>query len=246
MISRNASIPPTLSSNRASCAYARAGTGRCAGELQLLFCLTRHLEKAVDEQWLARVPVAPRDAGAVQTPTGDIPADPNPKHIFDGATVFRNFHLYRWLIAGFVYFNEMGTIKSVPVVNSREWYFFPTGRTLVRFRNYRAGSSYPQTVVDIADSWGAYRVEPKPDRQDILCVYANNALLIELDRGECSDMTLENGRRNLFWNKDYMILSEWAAERKPIPSQPPANPDPGLINTGVSLSTTIAPDKISG
>jgi len=59
-------------------------------------------------------------------------------------------------------------------------------------------------------------------------------------------MTLENGRRNLFWNKDYMILSEWAAERKPIPSQPPANPDPGLINTGVSLSTTIAPDKISG
>jgi len=87
------------------------------------------------------------------------------------------------VIAGFVYFNEMGGIKSVLVVNSREWYFFPTGRTLVRFRNYRAGSSYPQTVVDIADSWGAYRVEPKPNRQDILYVYANNALLIELDRG---------------------------------------------------------------
>jgi hypothetical protein len=136
-------------------------------------------DKAVDEQWHARVPVGPRDSGAVQTPAGDTPADPNPKRIFDGATVLRNFHLYRWLIAGLVYFNEMGTIKSVPVVNTREWYFFPTGRTLVRFRNYRAGPAYPQTVVDIADAWGAYRVEPKPDRRDILYIYANNALLIE-------------------------------------------------------------------
>jgi hypothetical protein len=201
-------------------------------------------EARVDAQWLARVPVGPRDPNAVQIPTADIPADPNPARIFDAPTVLTNFQLYRRLIAGFVYFNDRGTIRSVPVVNTREWYFFPTGRVLVRFRNHRAGFSYPTTVVDVTDSWGAYRVEPRGDQRDILHLYADNAVFIETDAGERIATTLEDGRRMLFWNKDYQILSEWAAEQKPVPCQAPADADRSLMNTGVSLATNIAPDPI--
>jgi hypothetical protein len=201
-------------------------------------------EARIDAQWLTRVPVGPRDPSATQIPIGDIPADPNPRRIFDAATVLTNYQLYRRLIPGVVYFNHQGTIKSVPVVNTREWHFFPTGRVLVRFRNHRAGVTYPSTVVDVTDSWGAYRIEPKPDQRDILHLYADNAVFIETDLGERMAMTLEDGRRNLFWNKDYQILSEWAAERKPIPCQEPARPDASLMNTGVSLSSNIAPDDI--
>jgi hypothetical protein len=42
-----------------------------------------------------------------------------------------------------------------------------------------------------------------------------------------------------------MILSEWAAEQKPIPCPGANNPDASLMNTGVSLATSIAPDVIS-
>ena len=34
-------------------------------------------------------------------------------------------------------------------------------------------------------------------------------------------MTLEDGRRTLFWNKDSQILSEWAAEQKQVPVRDP-------------------------
>lgn len=196
----------------------------------------------VDAQWLARVPVGPRDPNAVQIPTGVIPADPRPGVVFPDATVFTHFQLYRRLIPGFVYFNELGTIKSVAVVNTSEWHFFPTGRVLVRFQNYRAGLFYPNTIADISDSWGAYAIGPKPVQQDILHIYADNELFIQTDLGEESEMTLEDGRRNLFWGKDYQILSEWAAERKSIPCQAAANADPSLMNTGIALSTQIKPD----
>jgi hypothetical protein len=185
-----------------------------------------------------------RDPKAVQIPTADVPADPNPGRIFEAPTVLRNFQLYRRLISGLVYFNDRGTIRTVPVVNTREWHFFPTGRVLVRFRNHRAGVAYPTTVVDVTDSWGAYRIEPKPTQRDILHLYADNVLFIETDSGERAEMTLEDGRRHLFWNKDFQILSEWAAEQKPLPCQLPADPDPSLMNTGVSLSTDIMPDDI--
>lgn len=145
-----------------------------------------------------------------------------------------------------MYFNDRGVIRSVAVLNSREWYFFPTGRVLVRFRNHHAGAVYPTTAVDVSDSWGAYRVERKGDQRDILHIYADNGLFIESDSGEKIAMTLEDGRRTLFWNKDYQILSEWAAEQKPVPCQSPARPDPSLMNTGVSLSTNAAPDDIKG
>jgi hypothetical protein len=115
---------------------------------------------------------------------------------------------------------------------------------LVRFKNYSAGAFYPNTVVTVSDSWGAYHIGPKPEERDILHLYADNALFIETDLGEQSEMTLEDGRRHLFWNKDYQTLSEWAAERKPVPCQLPGSPDASLINTGVSLSTTIQPDNI--
>jgi hypothetical protein len=199
-------------------------------------------EAVIDNQWMTRVPIAPRDPGAIHTPGGDIPADPFPTRIFDSPTVFTSYRMYRWLIPGLVYFFEGGTIKSVAVLHSREWHFFATGRVMVRFKNYSAGPSYPTVVSNITTSWGAYRVEPKPAETDILHIYADNGVLMEMDNGEQVEMTLEDGRRNLFWGKDYMILSEWATERKPIPCQGSANPDLSLLNTRVSLTTTIPPD----
>ncbi len=201
-------------------------------------------ETQVDAQWMARVPVAPRDPNAVQIPTGDIPADPNPGRIFDSPTVLKNYQLYRRLIPGFVYFDVQGVIRSVAVVNTREWHFFPTGRVMVRFKNYSAGFPYPNTVENVTVSWGAYRVDPKPAQRDVLHLFADNSLFIDTDLGEQTEMTLEDGRRHLFWDKDYQILSEWAAEQKPIPCQTPPNPDAGLMNTGVSLSTNIDPDRV--
>lgn len=200
----------------------------------------------VDAEWLTRVPIGPRDPNAVHTPAGEIPADPNPGAIFDTPTVFTQYRLYRRLIPGFVYFNDQGTITSLAVVNTREWHFFPTGRVLVRFKNQRAGVFYPHTITDVADNWGAYRVNPKPEQNDILHVYADNALVILTDLGEAVDMTLEDGRRHLFWGKDYMILSEWAAEQQPVPCQPPDTVNPSLMNTGLALTTQIPPDAIPG
>lgn len=199
-------------------------------------------EAQVDAQWLARVPIGPRDPNAVQTPTGEIPADPTPGRIYPSPTVFNGYHLYRRLIPGFVYFNHLGNIVSVAVTHTREWHFFPTGRVLVRFRNYSAGASYPTTIQTVSDSWGAYRTEPKPNLNDILHIYADNVVFIESDSGEQTELTVEDGRRNLFLVKDYQILSEWAAEQKPVPCTEPAESDPSLLNVGVSLSTTIAPD----
>jgi hypothetical protein len=147
------------------------------------------------------------------------------------------------LITGLVFFNVQGTIESVPVVNTREWHFFPTGRVLVRFQNHHAGV-FPNTVVDVTDNWGAYAVGSKPAQTDILHLFADNAVFIETDLGETAELTLEDGRRHLFWNKDFQILSEWAAERQPISCEPPANADPSLINTGLSLVTSIEPDGL--
>lgn len=200
------------------------------------------VEAQIDAQWLARVPVGPRDPNAVQIPVGDIPADPNPGMIFEAPTVFSHYQLYRRLIPGFVYFNDLGSIKSVAVVNTREWHFFPTGRVMVRFKNYSAGPFYPNTVADVSDSWGAYRIGPKPEERDILHIFADNTLFLESDLGEKMEMTLEDGRRNLFWGKDYMIQWEWASEQKTIPCQPPTNSNPSLINVRISLDTTIEPD----
>jgi hypothetical protein len=199
-------------------------------------------EAQVDAQWAARVPIAPRNPNAVHTPVGNIPADPRPGLIFQDPTVFKNYQLYRRLSPSWVYFYENGTIKSVAVVNTREWHFFPTGRVLVRFTNYRAGFVYPVTMAETTDNWGAYRIGPKPTAPDILHLYADNELFIETDLGEQVEMTLEDGRRNLFWGKEYLLLSDWAAEQKTIPCQLPDNPDGSLMNTGVSLSTEIPPD----
>ena len=57
-------------------------------------------------------------------------------------------------------------------------------------------------------------------------------------------MTLEDGRRNLFWGKEPQPLDRWALEQTPIACQLPGNSDPSLINTGVSLSSSISPDPI--
>jgi hypothetical protein len=191
---------------------------------------------------MERVPVGARDPNAVQVPTADIPADPNPGRVFDGPTVLSGFHLYRRFIPGFAYFNVQGTIRTVPVMNSREFYMFPTGRVLVRFRNHRATFTYPITMEDISDSWGAYRVEPKPEQRDVLHRYADNAVFVETDLGEQVEMSLEDGRRHLFWGKDFQVLSEWVAEQRPIACQAPVTVDPSLMNTGISLATTIVVD----
>jgi hypothetical protein len=204
-------------------------------------------EARIDAQWLTRVPLARRDPDFVQMPVGDIPADPNPGRVLADATVFRNFQLYRRLIGGLVFFNHLGTIRSVAVTHTRAWHFFPNGRVLVQFRNFRAGAVYPTTVADVSNSWGAYRIEPRPTgARDILHVDADNVLFIETDFGERSEMTLEDGRRNLFWNKDPQLPSEWAAERETLPCQPSTPADASLMNTGVSLSSAIQRDEIRG
>ena len=196
----------------------------------------------IDAQWIERVPVGARNPNAVQVPTADIPADPHPERVFDGATVLSGFHLYRRFIPGFAYFNVQGTIRTVPVMNSREFYMFPTGRVLVRFRNHRATFTYPITMEDVSDSWGAYRVEPQPEQRDVLHRYADNAVFVGTDLGEQVEMTLEDGRRHLFWRKDFQTLSEWAAEERPIACQGPVTVDPSLMNNGISLATTIVVD----
>jgi hypothetical protein len=197
-----------------------------------------------DDAWRARVPLRLRDPGAVQVPVGTIPADPQPGRIFADPTVFSGYQLYRRLIPGFVYFNVLGTIKSVAVVNTREWHFFPTGRVLVRFKNYYAGAFHPSTLEEISDNWGAYRIAPVTTREDVLHRYADDSVFLETDLGEAVEMTLEEGRRNLFWEKDYQIQSEWAAEQKPIPCQLPLEADASLLNTGIRLATTVPPDEI--
>ena len=201
-------------------------------------------DAAVDAQWAARIPIAPRNPNAVQVPVGDIPADPFPTRIFDTPTVFTGYQLYRRLIPGFVYFNVNGSIRSVAVTHTREWHFFPTGRVLVRFKNYTASPVWPTTIEDVTQNWGAYRVDPKPTQTDVLHVFADNGLTIETDAGEVANMTLENGRRNLFWEKDYQLQWEWAAEQKTVPCELPTASDPSLVNFAVSLSTEIPPDPI--
>lgn len=201
-------------------------------------------EALVDAQWLARIPIGPRDPNVVQAPVGNIPADPFPGRVFPAPTVFDGYQLYRRLIPGFVYYNVNGSIKSVAVVNTREWHFFPTGRVLVRFKNYSAAPVWPNTMEDVSDGWGAYRIDPKPTQTDILHVFADNAVTIETDPGEVAEMTLEDGRRHLFWDKDYQLQWEWASEQKTIPCELPPTSDASLVNVGVSLSTSIPADPI--
>ena len=122
------------------------------------------VEAEIDGAWLARVPIGPRDPNAVQVPTAQIPADPNPGSIFEAPTVLSHYQLYRRLIPGLVFFNVQGTIESVPVVNTREWHFFPTGRVLVRFQNHRAGV-YPNTVIDVTDNWGRMPLGRNPPKR---------------------------------------------------------------------------------
>jgi hypothetical protein len=200
--------------------------------------------EAVDAQWLDRVPIRQRDPQATPVPAGDLPADPRPERVLDSPTVLQNYRLYRRLVPGFVYFNDLGTIRSVAVVHTREWHFFPNGRVLVRFTNYRAGPFYPQTVKDVSLNWGAYRLDPPSGGSDILHLYADDEVLIDSDLGEQASLTLEDGRRQLFWGKDYLILSEWASEQVPTPCEQPAGADPTLLNTGVNLATSIPPDPV--
>jgi hypothetical protein len=196
--------------------------------------------------WLARVPIVARDPNAVHTPIADIPPDPDPGHIMEAPTVFANYQLYIRFRLGFVSFVSAGTIQELPVVNTSEWHFFPTGRVLVRFKDHRAGLVYPITIVEMTDAWGAYRIESKPAERDILHLYADNAVFVETDLGEQIEMTLEEGRRSLFWGKEFYSLSAWIAEEKPIPCQLPDSANTSLLNTGVSLATEIAPDTIGG
>ena len=122
----------------------------------------------VDATWRDRVTIGPRDPGAVQRPAGDVPCGPAPDahlRLADGLHVVSPLPAVH---PGFVYFNVQGTIRTVPVMNSREFYLFPTGRVLVRFRNFIAGVTYPTTIANIADTWGAYHILPEPELDDVL------------------------------------------------------------------------------
>jgi hypothetical protein len=190
-------------------------------------------EAQVDAQWLARVPIGPADTNAM--PEAGLPADPNPGQILQGSTVFSQYEFYRRLIPRFLHYTA--------VVDSQQWHFMPGGRVLVRFTTWSVDLSGMATEF-IMDAWGAYQIEPKPTQTDILHCYADNGVTLRLDVGDIEKLTLEDGRRSLFWGKEYYPLSLWVAEQKPIACQAPANPDASLINTGLSLSTGIAPDPI--
>ena len=97
-------------------------------------------EARIDAQWLARVPLAPRDPNVVQIPTADIPADPNPGRVFTDSHSVHELPALQTIDSGLRLLQSQGTIRSVVVTHTREWHFFPTGRVLVRFQNYRAGA----------------------------------------------------------------------------------------------------------
>lgn len=184
-------------------------------------------EAQVDQQWLARVQLGPTGPNGLVPE--ELPADPNPGQIFPAPTVFSKYQYYRKLIVKII----VGEV----LYDTQQWHFFPDGRILVRFT----------TVGDfghmlIQDEWGAYKIDPKPAQTDILHCYADNDLTVKLDAGDLVKMTLENGRRILFLGKDHYPLDPWAHEYKPIACQVPGNSDGSLLNTGVSLSTAIAPD----
>jgi hypothetical protein len=197
-----------------------------------------------DAQWINRVPIGPRNPERIPLPFGELPADPQQGRVFEGATVFTEYELYRQLRYGSVSFLVLGKVEEVSVVNTTQWHFFPNGRVLVRFTDYHAGLFYPDTIEEVTDFWGRYRIEPKSSERDILHIYADNLLFVESDFGEEINATLEDGRRTLFWGKDYQLLSTWAAEQKAIPCELPSIYNWNLINTGVSLSTSITPDAI--
>jgi hypothetical protein len=54
--------------------------------------------------------------------------------------------------------------------------------------NVIAGFTYPTTIEDVSDTWGAYQILSRPALDDVLHRYADNALLIESDTGERVDV----------------------------------------------------------
>jgi hypothetical protein len=183
-------------------------------------------EAQVDAQWLARVPIGPIDPNA-----GGVSDDSNPDKIFPGATVFTSFQYYQRLIPRIVF---LAPEKIGIVIDVHAWSFFPNGRVMVRFTSGEG--------LEGLEAWGAYEIGPKPTETDILHCFADNTLHLLTDPGEELNMTLEDGRRNLFWGKEPQPLGDWTLEQKPIACQLSGNSDPSLINTGVSLSSTITPD----
>lgn len=181
--------------------------------------------------WLTRVPLGPRNPAAQVPP---MPFDARPRHVFEGATVFTRYRLYERLIPSYVGLD--------PVINRREWHFLPSGRVMIRFVHHRSDNLL--IVREVIDTWAAYRIEPKPVQEDILHRYADNVVFVETDAGELLELTLEDGRRHLFWDTDRMELTEWTAEKPPPACQTPTEFDPNLMNTGVMLRSTIAPDAM--
>lgn len=186
-------------------------------------------EAQVNAQWLERTQLGPTGPNGLLPE--NIPADPNPEQIFPAPTVFTHYQYYRKLIYKILY--------ETVVVDTQQWHFMPNGRILVRFTIWP-----PAGAEVIWDQWGAYKVEPKPSETDIYHVYADNNVTVKLDVGDVVPMTLENGRRVLFSQKTTYPLDAWAAEHEPIACQVPGNADASLINTGVSLTTAIAPDPV--
>jgi hypothetical protein len=193
----------------------------------------------VDALWLARVPIGPRNPDIGQVPS--LPMDLQPGHVFDAPTVFTEYRHYQRLIPSFVNFGG----NSVPVVNVQDWHFLRNGRVMMRFVQHRSVPGYPVIVPEVITLWAAYAIEPRPETPDIFHRYADHSLRIETDLAEKLEMTLEDGRRHLFWGRNRAVLDEWAAEQSPIPCQAPANFDPSLMNTGLSLRTAVPPDDIA-
>jgi hypothetical protein len=191
-------------------------------------------EAQLDAQWLVRVPIGPVNPNP--SSVVGVPADPNPGQVLQEPTVFTEYQYYRRLIPRPFY--------GTAVVDTQQWHFFPNGRVLVRFTTWTL--EWDMAVERVMDAWGAYAIGPKPGSADILHLYADNDVALILDVGDLEKLTLEDGRRSLFWGKEYYPNMAWVIEQKPLLCQMPGNSDASLLNTGLSLSTGIAPDPIGG
>lgn len=166
-------------------------------------------QKAHDDgQWRERIPIGPMSGAAIHVPVGEVPADPNPRHVFNASTLFTGQQLYLSLTPVTLKFTNGSTRQ---VFNSWKWYFHPTGRVFVRTETFRLSGSYDayNPRGEVTTYWGAYRITPGTEAEP---AYVEENVLLETDGGEKIAMTLEDGRRVILWGKKLYGQVDWENE----------------------------------
>lgn len=136
-----------------------------------------------DETWRQRIPLGKVRPGPSTAPP-DVPADGQPRRIFDNATVFAGGATYaHWNVV------QRWTLRDRPAPNGGysgiNWHFLGNGRVLFESVMF-VGSGVPgsATRVDQTHFWGRYRVD-------------GDNVVVETDAGETRQLPLLDGRRNL-------------------------------------------------